>query len=750
MISKVYMMKLKRKGIARFFGLKMLMIKRIISLLLCVVLLVGCVNVGVVNASAATTTTVLTALAKKFPNGKYWNHVGSKNNNPDGCTSKPCDHHGKKKDEGGCGYLPGDCECNSFLNAIQCMGFAYKSAYDIVGTNPREWEKITTLTVSDLRVGDIIRYINNTHSVTVVGVKGDTVAYVGANWGANCLIKWGKLKKDEIKGFSYVLHDPSNNRKNSDINIYEKVAGSGGIDEPVQQTETWKMSPDSSLNVRASASVSAAAVGSIPKGASFTVTKKVNSADYLWGYVSYAGINGWAALNYSQYISGSYAVPSISSVPANIVAGASFNVSFSAVSGAESYNVCVYGADSKLYLSKTVTGTTAQLAVTDPGKYTVKVTALNSKAPSWKATGNACTLNIVSSSTEVEKITLLSTLTLAKGSVYTLTPTFIPYGTKDELIWSSSNPGVASVSENGVITAKGYGTARISCTSKKNASVNAFTDVTVSTAPVQNLRQVDTKTNANSAVIKWDKVSGASGYAVYSYGTQLQLIGKTKSNYLKISNLQSNTSLKVAVYAYVTSGGKDYLSALSAPFTLTTSPAAVTSVRVTDIKTESSVLRWKETAGADSYEVYKYVKGKGYVLLAETKHNYYKMRGKAGTVYKLRVKAVNKIGDRKLFSAVSDCAYLVFRPAQASFSAVSEKNAATLKWKKVKGASGYEVYMSTPDGYKKIKTLSASATSLRKTGLKSNTAYKFKVRAYTKAGTTIAYGSYATVKVKIK
>ena len=137
------------------------MTKRILSLLLCGLLVFGCLNVGIVRTSAASVTTELTKLAKKFPNGKYWNHVGSKVNNPDGYTDTPCTHHSSSA----CGILPGDCECNSFVNAIQCMGFAYKSAYDIVGTNPRGWNKSTELKPSALYVGDIIRYSG--HSVTV-------------------------------------------------------------------------------------------------------------------------------------------------------------------------------------------------------------------------------------------------------------------------------------------------------------------------------------------------------------------------------------------------------------------------------------------------------------------------------------------------------------------------------------------------------------------------------------------------------
>ena len=63
--------------------------------------------------------------------------------------------------------------------------------------------------------------------------------------------------------------------------------------------EEWKMSYSSSLNIRSSASTSAAVIGKIPAGTTYTVTQKVNSGSYLWGKVTYNGVTGWCALNYS-------------------------------------------------------------------------------------------------------------------------------------------------------------------------------------------------------------------------------------------------------------------------------------------------------------------------------------------------------------------------------------------------------------------------------------------------------------------
>ena len=906
----------------------MLMMKKVLSVLLCAALLFGCLNVGFVSVGAsASAAEAITALAKKFPNGKYWNHVGSETNNPDGYTSTACTHHYSS----GCDLFPGSCECNSFLNAIQCRGFAFKSAYDLVGTNPRNWSKTTSLNLSSLCVGDIIRYFDDNHSITVIGVSGDTIAFVGANWGGNCLIKWGTIKRYEIKGFEYVLHDTGNKMKNSDVNIYSKVAG-GSVGNPpetdYQNCEVWKMSAKNSLNIRAAASVSSAAVGTVPAGGTFGVTKKTDSDGYLWGYVNYAGVKGWAALNYAGYVSGSYDRPDIISAPGTVKSGTGFRLRFSPVSGAESYTVSFYGSDEKLYLDKTVKscsdtfvikdagkykvtvtaknskvsswkavgepisltvtaayssgdkipvygdsgksvetwrmnndgnlnvrnaastgaavvgsipkgeafkvgaktvsggylwgyinygsvkgwavlnypeyvsgyyerpnikyisravyegrtfevdfspvsgaesynvliydsasklclnknvkGCSAELVLNKTGTYTVRIVALNSKAPTWKICSVPYTFAVESDSVENGKISLPSKLGLAKGSVYTLKPVVTGTAAEDGLVYSGGNPNTATVSKDGKITAVGYGTVRIYCESKKHPSVKAYCDVSVIPPAVRNVRQLTNKTNSTSAVLTWDKVPGATGYLIYSCSSGTKLIGKTAGNSFRITNLKSNTSQKTVVRSYVASGGKNYVSAASAVCNVLTSPAAVTGVRVTDIKTDSSVLRWNKAAGADLYAVYRYVKGKGYVYVGATRNNSYIVKGRAGTVYRFMVRAVNAVGSAKLYSDYSDSAYLIFKPAKTKLSASPGKDCAVLKWNKVTGASGYQVYVYTSKGYKRLKGLNASTNQYKVTGLKRKTNYKFLVRAYTKAGSTVSYADSVTVTIKTK
>lgn len=131
----------------------------------------------------------LNTLQNKFPAGKYWNHVGSSVNNPNGYTSNPCTHH-----DSGCSYS-GGCGCNSFNSAIQCMGYAHKCAYDVTGYyctgSSGGWKTSYDKTdIYDVKAGDVIRYRNDGHSVYVVAVNGDTVYITDCNWDHQCRIRW--------------------------------------------------------------------------------------------------------------------------------------------------------------------------------------------------------------------------------------------------------------------------------------------------------------------------------------------------------------------------------------------------------------------------------------------------------------------------------------------------------------------------------------------------------------------------------
>lgn len=97
-----------------------------------------------------------------------------------------------------------------------------------------------------------------------------------------------------------------------------------------------------------------------------------------------------------------------------------------------------------------------------------------------------------------------------------------------------------------------------------------------------------------------------------------------------------------------------------------------------------------------------------------------------------------------------DASAKVVKPSKVAISALSRYNKSTvgLRWNKASRAKGYQVYMKTNGGgYKKI--LTTRGRYLKKSGLKINSSYYFKVRAYTKYKGKTYYGSFSNVR-KIK
>ena len=131
-----------------------LKLKRLVSALLALIMVVGMIPVTVVPARA--TKMSLAQLRDEFPDGSYWNHYVNKpeeSSNWYRDNDKWADAFSNSVSTTACwshtasGYnsYKGHYDCNRFGGATQCKGFAYKLGYCAYESMPTSWNNLLTL-----------------------------------------------------------------------------------------------------------------------------------------------------------------------------------------------------------------------------------------------------------------------------------------------------------------------------------------------------------------------------------------------------------------------------------------------------------------------------------------------------------------------------------------------------------------------------------------------------------------------------
>lgn len=633
-----------------------------IKKLLCLILIISCffTAVPVTGVAADDTMATLVSLVDRFPHGKYWNHVGSRNN-PDGITNTPCASHRN------CHWAANSCNCNSFDNAIQCMGYAHKISYEITGVSPRNnYVKSKTLKASNLRVGDIIRYRWDGHSICVTGVKGNKISFTDCNFIGRCQIRWGVMDISKIQGFTYVLHLSGNDRKNSDLEFYENLDGYKTEINPEDNNEIWRMN-DNVLNLRSHHSTDAHAVGKIPVGAEFQIYDKYYDGTYMWGKVAYRDLVGWCALNYAEYVSGVIERPNFRNANESYVSGKKFELSWKEVTGATKYWLYICNSKGETVKKYVLKGDEPHkdIKIKTKGEYSAKVIATSSVTPSWKIASKEYSFRIIGADEKiyVKALEFSAPDKIAKGTQATAEVSVTPASASDcGVKWKSSDPKIASVNSKGKITAKKFGTVTITCTAADRGIVQYSKTVTVVPDTVENIKQ---KSSTSTKVkLSWDKVEGATLYAIYKFNSETR-------EYEKITNCKKNTytmktdpgtTTKIKVHALAKVGSKYYYSAPSDIFAAVTGPEAPT-LKVS-VWGDKATFRWSEVEGATHYVLYRVHGDKVKKIATEsaedTDFKYVIDDMEAGS-YTYKIRPIRKVGNVKGYGAYSKTASFIVK-----------------------------------------------------------------------------------------
>ena len=227
---------------------------------------------------------------------------------------------------------------------------------------------------------------------------------------------------------------------------------------------------------------------------------------------------------------------------------------------------------------------------------------------------------------------------------------------------------------------------------------------------------------ANSITVSWEPEKDALAYHVYAgedYATA-PLVRElpASSTSVTITGLKPGTEYYVKVEYDETSynGGINTSRVGSDDFR--TTPAKVANVHETEwyYYLKSFTVEWSRQTGVDGYE-YKITKSNGKKVASkvlDSKYSYYLSYSKKvsnSTIYVVQVRSYATICGKKYYGDWSDKCYCFTQPRIKS--AKVSKNKLVVKWGKVSGATGYEIYVSTnpKKGYKKVKTVGKNASS---------------------------------------
>ncbi len=269
--------------------------------------------------------------------------------------------------------------------------------------------------------------------------------------------------------------------------------------------------------------------------------------------------------------------------------------------------------------------------------------------------------------------------------------------------------------------------------------------------------------SSTSVTLKWNKGTTASGYQLQQYknGKWVTIYTGTKATNTSytVKNLKAGTAgYRFKIRAYKTYGSTKQYSSWSSEIKVNTNPYGVSGFKCSSKTSTSVTLKWNKGTTASGYQLQQYKNGKWVTIYTGTKAtstSYTVKNLKAGTAgYRFRIRAYKTYGSTKQYSSWSSEVKVNTNPyGVGGFKAKSTaKTSVKLGWNKGTTASGYQLQQYKNGKWVTIYTgTKATSTSYIVKGLKANTSYKFRIRAYKTYGSTKQYSSWSsTLTVKTK
>ena len=427
--------------------------------------------------------------------------------------------------------------------------------------------------------------------------------------------------------------------------------------------------------------------------------------------------------------------------PVKVNSDGSFNLSWTAVSGADKYEIYLLGSNGKYNLMKTTTATSFTTAVATYGReYAYKVRAIDSKNNVYSEFSNVITgVNKKKMSTPT-----LKSIIVNDNGTFTLSWNAVTGADKYEIYIYNNNTGIYQL--NGTVAKTSATTAYAPYNVKYSYKIRAldseskvysdFSNVVSATNKVKLSAPTmkDVVVNSNGSFkLSWNSVAGADKYEIYILNTS-----GTAYNLMKTTTSASFTTAVATVgrkYSYkvkaINSKNKvysDFSNIVSAEYNKKLKAPKMNSV----VKNSngSFKLSWNSVAGADKYELYiKQADGSYKLMKTTTATSFTTAFATYGKQYSYKAKAVDS--KNKVYSDFSNVVSAtnnkrLSTPSNVKLT-VNSAPSFTISWNAVSGANQYEVYLYQNGSFKKIRTVTANKTTLNNP-IKGKQ-YTYKIRA---------------------
>lgn len=277
---------------------------------------------------------------------------------------------------------------------------------------------------------------------------------------------------------------------------------------------------------------------------------------------------------------------------------------------------------------------------------------------------------------------------------------------------------------------------------------------------VRNLKVNAKSVTTNSLKLTWEKLSNISGYQIYIFNYKTGIYNKlttitdpATTSYV-VKKLNPSTKYNFIIVAYKRVEGINYLGKQysATPALQVTKVAPITATR-DETTTNAIRLTWSASPNATGYIIYRYnYSKKKYEKIVTTRDvTYVFTKLPSATKYNFKVKAYKVDNNKTYYGAASKTIITTTKPGKATNARATGKTKTRIRirWNRVRGATGYRVYIydSKTKKYKYYGS-TKNTTALIK-NRKANTTYKIKVQAYKKPYKLVYLGAASnTIRVK--